>query len=189
MSKYSTMALMMLGVLVFAGAAWAHSIYVFAYPEGAQICTSSYFGGKAKVKGGQVLMKTASGEILGRGQTDDEGLACFPAPEKAEVLVFSVEASGGHRGEFTLPPADYSALEPEAVIVVSSPGGEGPAAGAAGALTQADLNIALAPVMQKLAEMESAAESRVSLRDVVGGLGWIIGLFGVYFWAVGRRKG
>ena len=174
-----------------AAGAEAHSVYIFAFPENSQICTNSYFGGKGKVTGGRVSMASASGEILATAQTDERGNACFTPPESSRDLVFTVEAGEGHRAEFKLPAADIE----DVVEAGQEPVDHGEAASLssssapAGGLTRDDLRQALSPIMRKLAEMESAQNSRVSLRDIVGGLGWIIGLAGAGLWAASRKNG
>ena len=55
------------------GVSLAHSVYIFAWVDGTQICTESYFNRKSKVRGGEVLMADASGEILARGVTGEDG--------------------------------------------------------------------------------------------------------------------
>jgi nickel transport protein len=178
-----------LGGWFSAGRAEAHSIFIFAYPENSRICTNSYFGGKAKVRGGLVSMATASGEVLAKAQTDERGQACFEPPALREDLIFKVEAGGGHQAEFRLPASgpgtgDSFESEPEPN---KTEAGESPSV-CAGGLTSDDLQRALSPIRLKLAEMESHQKSRVNLKDVVGGLGWIIGLAGAAFWAAGRKN-
>jgi len=187
-------ALLLTGWLSAAGAE-AHSIYIFAFPEGSRVCTSSYFGGKAKVRGGQVSMTTVSGEVLATAQTDDQGEACFDRPEPARDLIFMVEASGGHRAEFKLPAVELAGLsenlngressseQPPATIAASDLATVCP-----GLPTNDDLRQALSPIMSKLAEMESAQNSRVGLKDIIGGLGWLMGLAGAALWASSRKS-
>lgn len=188
-------AALLLGGCLWAAPAGAHSIFVFAYPEDAQICTNSYFGGKAKVRGGEVKMMAADGEVLATASTDENGDACFPKPA-AQDLLFKVTASGGHQGEFWLPTTEKDPYV-EAIFQEATQGmfADSPehnplsiAAPCATGLTVDDLNKAVAPLMIKLAEMESAQNSRVSLRDIVGGLGWLIGLAGTALWAQSRKK-
>jgi len=187
-------ALLLTGWLSAAGAE-AHSIYIFAFPEGTRIYTNSYFGGKAKVRGGQVSMTTVSGEVLATAQTDDQGEACFERPEPVQDLLFIVEASGGHRAEFKLPAVELTGL-PENLTGRESSAEQPPAtiaasdlsAGCPELLTSDDLHKALSPIMLKLAEMESAQNSSVTLKDIIGGLGWLIGLAGAALWASGRKN-
>jgi len=184
-----------LGIALFlwlsAAVAEAHSVYIFAYPENSQICTNSYFGGKAKVIGGRVSMATATGAILATAQTDEQGNACFAPPESSQDLFFTVEAGEGHQAEFKLPASDTEG----AFEANQEPVGHDVAAASVsssvptdGGLTRDDLRQALSPIMRKLAEMESAQNSRVNLKDIIGGLGWIIGLAGAGLWATNRKN-
>ena len=181
-----------LGGWFSAGRAEAHSIYIFAYPEKSQICTNSYFGGKAKVRGGRVSMATVSGEVLAKAQSDEEGNACFEWPELIQDLLFRVESGDGHKAEFKLPAASLmTAASPEPnqnppQDEAAASAGSPPAA--PGGLTSDDLHRALSPIMLKLAEMESEQKSRVNLKDIIGGLGWIIGLAGAALWAASRNR-
>lgn len=196
MNRYLTLfAALLLGGCLWAAPAWAHSIFIFAYPEDAQICTNSYFGGKAKVRGGEVKMIAATGEVLATATTDENGDACFPKPA-AQNLLFRVTAGGGHQGEFSLPAAKsdlyLESIFQEAAQEMAEASSErklpGAAEPCAAGLTNEDLNKAVAPLMMKLAAMESAQNSRVTLRDIFGGLGWLIGLAGAALWAKARKK-
>ena len=176
--------------------AGAHSIYIFAYQENSQICTNSYFGGKAKVRGGQVSMATVAGEVLATAQTDEQGKACFDRPEKVQELTFTVKASGGHRAEFKLPASELSAsgfydseshLNANQGKVSAATGAEAPVI-CAGSMTSDDLHQALSPILLMLAEMKSAQSSQIGLKDIIGGLGWLIGLAGAALWASSRKS-
>jgi nickel transport protein len=174
-----------------AAGAQAHSVYIFAFPENSQICTNSYFGAKNKVRGGLVSMAAASGEVLATAQTDEQGNACFAPPESSQDLIFTVEAGEGHRAEFRLPAAEMEGVPASGPASPEEPAARGEAASPApsGGLTREDLRQALSPIMRKLAEMESAQNSRVNLKDIIGGLGWLIGLAGAGLWAASRKNG
>jgi nickel transport protein len=174
-----------------AAGAEAHSVYIFAYLENSQICTNSYFGGKGKVIGGRVSMAAASGKILATAQTDEQGNACFAPPESSQDLFFTVEAGEGHQAEFKLPASDIDGAfesNQEPVDQSEEAASGSSAVPATGGLTRDDLRQALSPIMRKLAEMESAQNSRVNFKDIIGGLGWIIGLAGAALWAVNRKN-
>ena len=68
--------------LSIAGLAHAHSVYIYAWPEHGGICTESYYSTEEKVRAGKVEMMTAAGESLQIVQSDQEGRACFRAPDK-----------------------------------------------------------------------------------------------------------
>ena len=86
--------------------AQAHSVYIFAWADGPRICTQSYFSKSSRVKNGDVRMADSQGTLLQSGQSDADGLICFPPPEAAGDLFFTVNAGQGHRGEFLLPASE-----------------------------------------------------------------------------------
>lgn len=81
---------------------FAHSVYIFAWVDGARICTESYFTPERKVRGEEVLMSDSSGQILAKGVTGEDGLFCFALPARPRDLEFTVLAGVGHKGSFTL---------------------------------------------------------------------------------------
>jgi nickel transport protein len=89
--------------------ALAHAVYVFAYADGDEICTESYFTRKNRVQGGRIVMQDASGTEIESAVTGSDGNHCFRAPPGEGDLKFVVLAGEGHRGEFTLPAADRPA--------------------------------------------------------------------------------
>lgn len=89
-------------------ASFAHSVYIFAWVDGAQICTESYFTQKNKVRGAEVLMQNSSGEVLARGITTEDGIFCFPLPDKAQSLEFIILAGAGHRGSYKLSESELA---------------------------------------------------------------------------------
>ncbi len=181
----------------------AHGVYIFAWPDGPRICTESYFSKSSKVRGGKVNMRDARGRVLDSGTTDEQGLACFPAPATPQDLSFEVLAGEGHRGEFQLPAQSRKQSEADAAPKAQAetppaPGVNPPAqnAGARSGLSEADyaalremvrqeLQSQLGPLRQTLAEGQADAGPRP--RDVIGGIGWLLGLAGLLAWLRVRR--
>ncbi|MDR1164299.1 MAG: hypothetical protein LBO66_00225 [Deltaproteobacteria bacterium] len=185
------------------GSASAHAVYVFAYSASDQICSESYFSRKNRVQGGRVSLLSPNGTLLESGVTDGEGTFCFKSPDVAGDLIVAVEAGEGHRGEFILrasersdsPSASFSPASPSpapAETVEAGPAAAGPPAFSpqdARALQnfiRAELRDQLKPIVRALAEAEN--DQSPTLRNVVGGLGWIAGLLGLIFWRLGRRR-
>ncbi|MDL2207212.1 hypothetical protein LJB82_00645 [Desulfovibrio sp. OttesenSCG-928-M16] len=166
--KCNTSLLVVLACLLCGPApCFAHGVFIFAWAEGDRLCSESYFSKKSKVRGGQVDVLFADGELLASGRTDDAGLVCFAAPQKADDLLFVLNAGMGHRADFLLPAAQVA----EALAAPAPPASSEPA-----------------PVpLHKAAAGESAAAGP-SWRDILGGLGWIIGLAGLGAWYSSRRR-
>lgn len=180
-----------------AGPAAAHGVYIFAWADGDQICTDSYFSKSSKVRGGRVSMRNAAGEILAAGLTGDDGGLCLARPEARMDLFFVVEAGEGHRAEFKLraedlpgdAPAASEPAAPEAARPPSSAAGKVNAATTEDSLRQIireELQSQLSPIRKTLAEGRHQQEP--GPREIIGGLGWVAGLFGLAFWWTGRKK-
>jgi nickel transport protein len=178
--------------------AFAHAVFIFAWPQGDQVCSDSYFSRKSPVRGGTVTVLDASGTVLDSGKTDEKGSACFPRPRTGSDLTLVVEAGEGHRADFRLraadlqPPDPGPAPEPEAAPAVPSrpavaapaPGGPGADLEAVRAVLRQELASQLGPINRALAE---ADEKSPSPRDIIGGLGWLAGISGLAFWLAGRK--
>jgi nickel transport protein len=179
---------------------WAHGVYIFGWAEGDQICTDSYFTRTDKVQGGVVKI-LQNDQVLAEGQTNDQGEACFPRPKVPGDLVLVVEAGEGHRADFNLRAADLPPLTEETPPAPVETGAESPkslpqstARAAAVSLDEVrtivrdELRVQLSPFSRALAESQTAGAGPPSLREIVGGLGWILGVFGLVFFLSGRKK-
>ncbi len=209
---------LILALWAFATPALAHRVLVFAYAEGDAIRVESKFVPDTPVRQGKILVLDAkTGQELLAGQTDDQGKFSFQIPAVAAAakldLKIVVDAAMGHRGEWLLkassylsgaqsasppsptappapePPADTGKM-PGLPAKAESSGGQGSqAANLDQQALEAALNKALerelAPIKEMLTELTI---HRTSLTDVVGGLGWIMGLFGLWAYFASKRS-
>jgi nickel transport protein len=157
----------------------AHAVFIYARPDGERICTESWFSKKNRVKGGEVRMENAQGKLLASGVTDDAGIACFPVPAGAGDLRFIVLAGQGHRAEFTLP-ALREELPPAASPEPAASEASAPAPSGTPRSSGASSVYGVAPL--------PAGGDGPSLRDIIGGSGWLVGLAGLGAFAASRRK-
>jgi|GEM_PF-271341 hypothetical protein len=174
----------------------AHGVFIFAWDEGDRICTDSYFSKSSKVQGGTVTMRNAAGQVLQSGLTDKDGGLCLPRPARPEDLIFVIEAGEGHRAEFKLRAADLSNSIPTAASEAVAPEASGPPSAGPEKTSEVEENLRrivreelqtqLGPLRKALAESQRGQEP--GLREIVGGLGWVAGLFGLAFWWTGRKK-
>lgn len=199
------LALFVAPQLALPGPAAAHSIYIFAWVDGQNICTESYFTIKNKVRGGEVSMADSLGTILATGKTDRDGLYCFPLPDRKSDLEFTVLAGPGHKGTFQLSAAELGGADlPDAEASVSSeaptpavneqtesaaPERSGAFAADEAALrniVREELQKQLSPVLQALAG--ERADKTPGVREIVGGIGWLAGLGALGFWLAQRKR-
>jgi nickel transport protein len=191
-------------ILAYPTMAQAHAVFIFAWPQGDTICTDSYFSKKSPVRGGTVSIQDSSGKVLDSAKTDDKGSVCFNRPQTTSDLTFVVEAGEGHRAEFKLRVEDLPALDPattpsdpELQGVANAPadqqGNAGNASFPAGpgvnmadlrSIIRQELGAQLGPITKALAE---ADDKSPTLKDIIGGLGWLVGIFGLAFWYSGRK--
>jgi nickel transport protein len=193
-----------------AASTFAHRVNVFAWVDGSEIVTESKFSNGNKVRGGRIkVLNEKTGGTVAEGTTDDKGELRLALPQAVLAerpdLKIVLDAGEGHRGEWTLEgrdlpggsPAPAPAPAPAAAASASAaPAAAAPAASAAAPKAAIDeaalarliderLSAQLAPVKRDLAELKQ--RDGITVTDIVGGLGWIFGLFGVaaYF----RRPG
>ncbi len=192
-------------VLVMALPALAHRVLVFAFVEGDKIQVEAKFVPDTPVRQGtvRVLEATAGRELL-TGTTDDQGRFSFPIPAEAKGkrlnLRIVVEAAMGHRGEWLLKADTYlppAAAESEAAPAAAAgtpapaalPPGPPPTPGPSPEALEAALHRALerhlAPMKEMLAEL---SQRRTTLPDVLGGIGYIVGFFGLWAYFQSRRR-
>ena len=193
--------------LLLAGDAMAHRINVFAWAEGDTVHVESKFSGGKKIAGGKIIVTDAGGVEVLTGQTDDQGRFSFKRPQPAELKII-LEAGMGHRAQWTLPvdddhsdhPADKSRPEK-----ANAPGrlknsddqiyhrhSETPTAVYAGpsrteieAIVEKALDEKMKPVLEMLAESRHTAPG---IGDILGGIGYIIGLVGIAAYFHNRKK-
>jgi nickel transport protein len=193
-------SLIVLALFLFsAGPAMAHKVTVFAWVEGDRVHTESKFSRGRPVKQGRVIVYDLQGKKLLEGKTDEQGSFSFPVPQKTAMKI-AMEAGTGHRAEWTVEADEVggaasatsgqTAPETDARTSVA---GLGPGAGNGSALTAGEvreivdqaLDRKLAPVIRMLAETRDRGPS---VTEVIGGLGWILGLAGLATWLQSRKK-
>ena len=163
------------------GGAWGHRVEVFPYWEGDEVRVEAFFSDGTPVRNGSIKVYDPEGKLIFKGQTDAKGTLDF-RPLKKETLKIVLEASMGHRAEATLsPPAEEGAVggtahEPPPAI----------SRGDIGAIKRA-VREAVAEELRPIIAELVRRRARPSVRDAIGGIGWIIGLTGLWFYLRARR--
>lgn len=170
--------------------ALAHKLKVFATAEGRTIEGYVYFPGGGRGRNLQVLFLGPDGTRLGETVADTDGRFRYEAASAVDHRVV-VDSGDGHRGEFLVRAAELGGAPPASA-------GSAPAttavedipdapAGAADAALEQLVDRAVARHVRPLREQLEGYEEKVRLHDVLGGLGWILGLFGLAAWLHARR--
>lgn len=176
---------LLLGLLVMVHAAHAHRVVVFAWVEGGTVHTESKFSGGKRVQGGKIEVYDDQDTKLLEGTTDAQGRLSFPIP-KARQLKVVLTAGMGHSNHWVVRadelgdipsapspgPGDHTS--PSSPAVISQP------ANPTSLNAQTVEQIVERALEKKLAPLKAQlAEQSWGLRDIVAGIGYIIGLMGL----------
>jgi nickel transport protein len=182
-------------------------VNVFAFVDGDEIQVECGFTKTRKVVNGRIVVADSeTGDTVLEGTTDREGVFRFRPPEAflatGHGLTIQLYAGEGHKNEWNVTPEELRALSktpagktPAPVAPTAKPasvGGSGDGDRAVSPLdiTQLEtiigkvIDAKLTPVKQALAEQQNAEPG---LRDIVGGIGWILGLLGLATYMKYRR--
>lgn len=188
------MVLTVFGVVVEQAA--AHKVTVFAWVEGDTVHTESKFSGGRYAKQARIEVYDSSGNQLLDGRTDDKGRFVFKAP-KVEDLQIVLMAGAGHRNEWVVKAEEFSGQVPlmtkaDSVQTHATPPLVETSLPADLDLTHEDLqrmieaalDKKLQPVLHRLHQMDEGPR----LADIMGGIGYILGLVGLGTYIHYRRR-
>ena len=183
----------------FALPAQAHKLNVFSWAGDKKIYGEAFFSGGRKAKNVPVHAQDAeSHTTLLTTLTDEEGKFQFTPPQQAVQqklnLLITVDTGDGHRGEWLLTADEYLSAASDPTGAAQPPGEESAIKESAiksvdieavRAIVRQELNRELIPVKRHLAEER---EKKVNLRDILGGIGCIIGLASILAWFQSKKK-
>jgi len=183
---------------LIADSAWAHQLNVFATVEGTTIRGEAYYRGGAAARQAKVDVLDSSGASLGQVITDDQGHFAFQAQLRTDHRLV-VDGGQGHASEFRIPASELPATLPAAPP--AAPGSEKrpapPATGLSAASPSATTPAAgpstvdLGPLQTQIGQLRRELDElkhQTQFRDVLGGIGYILGLASIAFYFLGVRR-
>ncbi len=181
--------------LFFTTACFAHKVRIFAWGEGNIIHTESKFSGGRPAQNATVtIIDKSSGAELLRGTTDQHGLFEFPVPEEAiQEIDIVVNSGDGHKNNWLYQLTEKDDNQENLAHTDVGQVGVDSKGSAATTLTEEQLSRIineslekkLAPIRQQLAE---AAEQKPDLKDILGGIGYILGLAGIAAYMKSKKQ-
>ncbi|CAK8717627.1 MAG: nickel transport protein [Candidatus Electronema aureum] len=178
-------------ILLLPLSAQAHKLSIFAWPEGSEIRGEVKFSGGRQAKNVNIVVQNRlDSSIVAETVCDEKGDFRLTLPEqtmktKPDLLIIA-NGGEGHRGEWLLEAKEYAA-----VISDTAPPAQASASSAVAVnesqlrrIVAEELSKGLSPIRQSLAE---SINPEPGLRDILGGIGWILGIAGMAAWA-SRRK-
>jgi nickel transport protein len=185
----------------------AHKLQVFAFADGARIEGSAYFAGGAKAQGATIKVEDAEGHVLAELTPAPDGGFSYLAQSQVDHLIVA-DSGDGHRAEWRVTAPELAAgfpgapkpVERSSTAASTNRSTEPPihsdplplsfsqSAGAPSAPADlATIERAVARQVLPLREELRAAQDQVRLHDIMGGIGYILGLVGIALWWRARR--
>ena len=192
----------------------AHKVNIFAYAEGDNIFTESYFNDGSPCKDSLVQVFAPDGSELLQGRTDEKGIFTFGIPQRTDLRIV-MTASMGHKAEYRMPVSelpdmdDQKTTEQTQSAIPQDISKKGKAEKIAdqnvrdvssqsvvsanleqirsvveGAVDQA-IERKMKPLIHAMAKAQS---NRVSLTDIIGGIGYIFGIMGLILYFKKKEK-
>lgn len=175
---------------------YAHKIRIFAWEEGGIIQTEVKFSGGKVAKNTTITVasKQNQQELL-TGTTDSQGKFSFPIPQTAKDNRYDLEiianSGDGHKNSWLLNARDYleltqspqplhqdipsTSLSPTYVLNEDQ----------LSQIIESALDKKLAPIKRSLARQQ---DQKPSLQDILGGIGYILGLAGIAAYFKSKRE-
>jgi nickel transport protein len=199
-------------ILTVTPAVWAHKVSVFARVEGNRILVEGYFGSKGRAIGCPVEVLDRDGTKIHEGMTDGNGVYSFDAadlPPANGDLKIVLQAGMGHQAVYDLAADDLPSSRKNIGTSDALTGAKGakiaaeisaPEIGAiqfqdASALKKAveeGLDSRIQPILRMLGEQQKLLmEQKMkgpSVTEVIGGIGWIFGMVGVWAYFISRKR-
>lgn len=175
--------------------ALAHKVIAGVFPSGDAIEGEIGFSNGDMAVEAEVIVTGPDGAELGRAVTDADGFFTY-VPTAAVAHTFRSDLGAGHVAEIVMEAAEVAkimgvaALEAEAESAPEIPAAE--TGGVMVASLTDEERLAIAEVvrneMRPLRREIAAYREHNDFQNILGGIGYIIGLFGLGFYLAARRK-
>jgi len=194
---YLILIFIFLIIIMMDVSAFAHKVNIFAYVDGDKVYTESYFNDGKKCVDSKIEVFDNQGNKLLEGLTDEDGMFSFEIPSEDVVdggLKVVLTASMGHRAEYIIPANEprgvtglikekieerVSAVSPEVSLLdlkeIQS-------------IIENTLDEKLKPIIGEMREIKKSQEDWISPTEIIGGIGYIIGIFGIIAYFLSRKK-
>ncbi len=168
--------------------ALAHKVIIFAWVEGDTVFTESKFSGGKKAINARVEIFDKDGKKLLEGKTDNKGEFSFKIPKLTDLRIV-LNAGMGHKAEWTVPESEIreagAILEKKSAVEPSGPTTVGLSKEEVRKIVEDSLDKKLRPIVRMITESKN---TKPSLTEIIGGIGYIFGLMGVALYFKNREK-
>ena len=195
LTRGATLVISALGIIAFltlASQVWAHKVNVFAWVEGDMVFVEGYYPGGKKAQNSLVEVYNSTGAKLLEGRTNQKGEFSFKIPAREDLRIV-LTAGMGHKNDFTITAGDLGGSEPSSGEPVpktrekvSPPSSTTVDIGPLEVMIDEALDRKLEPVIKLI---RNTRKEGPGFTEIIGGIGYILGLFGLVMYFKDRKKG
>lgn len=171
--------------------ALAHKVIAGVFPAGEAIEGELGFSNGEMAVDTEVVVTGPDGNELGRVRTDEDGFFLFK-PSAPVAHTFRADLGAGHVADVTMPADEVAAiLGVDAPDPAPEQAGAPQTAASTAALSEAQLQVVAEAVRNEMRPLRReiiAYREHNDFQTILGGIGYIIGLFGLGFYLAARRK-
>jgi len=196
-----------LATTVMARPTLAHRVNVFAWVEGDTVVAEAKVAGSGRTKNCPITVFDGQGRLLVEGKTGEDGRFAFAKPKGVEALTVVLDAGMGHRAQWPLTAEELGTAAPIAQAPVQETpantdegqaqvlsGSDGPVAAAGLGPEQIEAAVAKAvdgPLRAVAGRLDliAARQEKLDVQNLLGAIGYILGLVGLATWWKYRSKG
>ena len=195
LTRGATIVISALGIIAFltlASQVWAHKVNVFAWVEGDMVFVEGYYPGGKKAQNSLVEVYNSTGAKLLEGRTNQKGEFSFKIPAREDLRIV-LTAGMGHKNDFIITAGDLGGSEPSSGEPVpktrekvSPPSSTTVDIGQLEVMIDEALDRKLEPVIKLI---RNTRKEGPGFTEIIGGIGYILGLFGLVMYFKDRKKG
>ena len=163
--------------------AMSHRLIIFPSFQHNAIHIETYFPGGDKARQAKVLVRDHNGKVVAKGITDDKGTFSFTPSAPGTYDIF-VDAGLGHGAKTSITVGENeSAIKGQKTEGQKKTRESGHSSTDMGdvshaCMTRDEMKGLLAPLVSEI-ELLRRSQERVRIRDVIGGIGYVLGIFGI----------
>jgi nickel transport protein len=189
---------------------WAHKVNVFAYVEGDAVVVEGYFSGNVKAQNSVVEVLDSDGKKILEGKTDEKGICRFKLADLPPIngdIKIVLEGGMGHKADFTFSQADLpvstqktAAPQPKTqetttaapALVAVQPSAQVQDSALMKKIVEDAVDEKIQPLVKMLGNQQKMLmeqkDKGPTITEIVGGIGWILGIVGVAGYFMGRKR-
>jgi len=189
----------LLWLLCLSTPAFAHKLNMFTYAEGKEVHVEGYFADGTKAKNSTITVWNDARETVVEGVTDEAGKFTFTITEPTNLRIV-LNAGMGHQTEHSMLANELgdtstassvaqaekssSTLAPQTVVTAAATPQPTPLPTDLSPVIEKAVANALLPLAREIAELKD----RTKLSDMIGGIGFIIGIMGLFAFSKTRNR-